>query len=99
MSKLSNNITSVALAGAFATALGGLAATPAAAQDQEKCYGISLAGENDCASKAEGATHSCAGLSTVDYDGKSFKVVPTGTCTDIETPLGPGSLEPIDRPA
>ena len=37
--------------------------------------------------------------STVDYDGQSFKLVPAGTCTQIETPLGPGSLSPIQRPA
>jgi len=97
MSKISRNITGVALAGAFATAMAGLVATPAAAQDQEKCYGVSLKGQNDC--NAEGAAHSCAGQSTVDYDGKSFKLVPAGTCTGMETPLGPGSLEPIDRPA
>ena len=97
MSNLSRNITGAALAGAFATAMAGLAATPAAAQDQEKCYGVALAGENDCA--AEGANHSCAGHSTVDYDGKSFKLVPAGTCIEMQTPHGPGSLEPIDRPA
>ena len=97
MSNMSKKVTSVALAGAFATAMAGLVATPASAQDQEKCYGVSLKGQNDCA--AEGAAHSCAGQSTVDYDGKSFKLVPAGTCTDMETPLGPGSLEPIDRPA
>ncbi|MEQ8700484.1 MAG: DUF2282 domain-containing protein, partial [Bauldia litoralis] len=36
---------------------------------------------------------------TVDYDGQSFKLVPAGTCTEMQTPEGPGSLEPIDRPA
>jgi len=71
--------------------------TPAAAQDMEECYGVALAGENNCA--AQGSGHSCEGQSTVDYDGKSFKLVPAGTCTEMETPFGPGSLEPIDRPA
>lgn len=97
MSKITRNVTGVALAGAFATALAGLAATPSAAADQEKCYGVSLAGQNDCG--APPAEHSCAGHSTVDYDGYSFKLVPVGTCTSMETPLGPGSLEPIKRPS
>jgi uncharacterized membrane protein len=61
----------------------------------EKCYGISLKGQNDCAAGA----HSCAGTSTVDYDGQSFKLVTTGTCVSMETPLGPGSLTAIARPS
>lgn len=108
MSKITRNITGTAVAGAFATAIATLASQSAlagpeetkaqmATGDFEMCYGISLAGENDCA--AETAAHSCAGLSTVDYDGLSFKLVEVGTCTSIETPHGPGSLEPIDRPA
>ncbi|MCP4383253.1 MAG: DUF2282 domain-containing protein [Hyphomicrobiales bacterium] len=88
------NITVAALAGAVTTAMATLA-VPAQAADMEKCYGVSLKGQNDCAAGA----HSCAGTSTVDYDGQSFKLVPAGTCTDIETPFGPGSVEPIQRPA
>jgi uncharacterized membrane protein len=67
----------------------------AAEQAMEKCYGVSLKGQNDCAAGA----HSCAGTSTVDYQGDSFKLVPAGTCTSMETPLGPGSLTPIERGA
>lgn len=62
---------------------------------QEKCYGISLAGQNDCAA---GPGTSCAGTSKVDYQGDAWKLVPTGTCTDIEAPSGPGSLTPLKRP-
>jgi uncharacterized membrane protein len=54
-----------------------------------------LKGQNDCAA----GSHSCAGHSTVDYDGQSFKLVPAGSCTTMETPLGPGSLTPIERGA
>jgi uncharacterized membrane protein len=61
----------------------------------EKCYGVSLKGQNDCAAGAR----SCAGTATIDYDGQSFKLVPVGTCTKMETPFGPGSLTPIQRPA
>ncbi len=89
-------LSAVALAGAVTAAMASFS-VPAAAEDaaMEKCYGVALKGQNDCAAGA----HSCAGTSTVDYDGQSFKLVPTGTCTTMETPLGPGSLTPIQRGA
>lgn len=62
--------------------------------DMEKCYGVALAGGNDC--KAGPGT-TCAGTSERDYQGNAWKMVPAGTCTDIETPKGSGSLTPIDR--
>lgn len=62
----------VALAGAL-TLLAGAPAGSAAAAQGVKCYGISAAGENDCANKAAG--HSCAGQSTVDYSGLDWQVV------------------------
>lgn len=105
MSTVTRNISSVVLASAFAAALGSLAATPAAADMAanvakteaavktgkfETCFGVALKGQNDCAA---GAVHSCAGMSTVDYDTKSFKLVPVGTCTTMKTPTGMGSLK------
>lgn len=60
----------------------------------EKCYGIALAGQNDCAA---GPGTSCSGSSTRDYQGDAWKLVPRGTCTKIQTPKGPGSLTVIDR--
>lgn len=80
---------------AFTTlAAGALTATPAlAAGDKEKCYGISKAGENDCAA---GPGTSCAGTATKDYQGDAWKLVAKGTCTKIKTPSGKaGSLAPI----
>lgn len=62
--------------------------------EPEKCYGVALAGENDC--KA-GAGTSCQGTSTVDYQGNAWTFVPAGTCEHIETPEGAASLEEIDR--
>jgi uncharacterized membrane protein len=64
-----------------------------------KCYGIALAGENDCAA---GPGTTCAGTSTVDYQGNAWKLVPAGTCEDttITTADGrevQGSLEPLAR--
>ena len=64
-----------------------------AAKGKEKCYGVSLAGENDCAA---GEGTSCSGTSVVDYQGNAWKYVDAGTCVDTETPTGTGSLEPIE---
>jgi uncharacterized membrane protein len=81
-------------------AVASLASGAAIAQDKgasikgerEKCYGISLAGQNDC--KA-GAGTSCAGSSKVNYQGNAWKYVAAGTCTSIKTPKGVGSLTPL----
>jgi uncharacterized membrane protein len=82
----------LALAGSLAGALALLpTAAPASAEEaKEKCFGVSLKGQNDCAA----GSHSCAGSSTVDYDGQSFKLVPKGTCLSMTTPKGMGSLAP-----
>ena len=61
---------------------------------QEKCYGVALAGENDC--KA-GAGTSCAGTSTVDFQGNAWTLVPKGTCQHIQTPEGSASTDPLER--
>jgi uncharacterized membrane protein len=72
-----------------------LSATTAAAADKEKCYGVALKGANDCAA---GAGTSCAGTSTVDYQGNSWKYVDKGTCVSMMAPGDrKGSLEPLDR--
>jgi len=87
--KKSIAVSALTVAGALATALSFSA--PAFAAD-EQCYGVSLKGQNDCKAGA----HDCKGMSTVDYDGESFKLVPAGTCTSMMTPDGrKGSLEPI----
>lgn len=85
MSK-TTKLSAAILAGAVATALTGVAATTGAhASDMEKCYGVSLAGENDCAA---GPGTSCAATSTVDYQGNAWTLVPAGTCATIELPDG-----------
>ncbi len=75
--------TAAIVAGAIATAAAGFTITDAQAAGKEKCYGVAKAGQNDC--KA-GAGTSCAGTSTVDYQGNAFKLVPKGTCADIKLP-------------
>jgi uncharacterized membrane protein len=92
-------ISGAALAAALAAALV-TASAPAGAQtaaaEKEKCFGISLASKNDCAA---GPGTTCAGTNKVDYNGHSWALVPKGTCVTMETPFGPGSLAPIERPS
>lgn len=85
--------THAAIAAGLALAFAASAAhaADAPAKKTEKCYGVALAGKNDCAA---GAGTSCAGTSKVDYQGNSWKLVPAGTCTKIKTPKGLGSLTP-----
>ncbi|MFC2966832.1 BufA1 family periplasmic bufferin-type metallophore [Acidimangrovimonas pyrenivorans] len=86
---------SLMIAAALTTGIAASTATPAAAAGQEKCYGVALAGQNDC--KAGPGT-TCAGTSKVDYQGNSFKLVPEGTCTSMELPGNRmGSLTPLER--
>ena len=90
----------LAVAGAVAAAMSAAYTGPAAAQAKEKCYGVAMAGENDCAA---GPGTTCAGTSKVDYQGNSWKLVEEGTCTEIELPdmadgtPRQGSLEPLER--
>jgi uncharacterized membrane protein len=98
-----NTAKSIAIAGAVAGAITALVAaqsTPAYAATKEKCYGVSLAGENDC--KA-GAGTTCAGSSVVDYQGNAWTLVNAGTCASIDLPdmadgtKRAGALEPQAR--
>lgn len=87
-------VKGLAVAGAVAAALAAHTTT-VSAQSNEKCYGVSLAGENDCAA---GPGTTCAGSSTVDYQGNAWTLVPSGTCLSMELPGDrTGSLEALDR--
>ena len=80
---------------ALAAVAAGSLQTAQAADDnknQEKCYGVSMAGKNDCAA---GPGTTCAGTSKTDYQGNAWKYVAKGTCTTIKTPKGTGSLTAI----
>lgn len=107
--RIKGSIALAAAAGLAAACSGGAdapteAETPGAAEteaealaaagggEKEKCYGVSKAGENDCAA---GEGTSCSGTSVVDYQGNAWTYVDKGTCLEIETPNGTGSLEPI----
>jgi uncharacterized membrane protein len=91
---MSTPIKTLAIAGAMTAALAAHS-TPAQAMEKEKCFGVSLAGENDCAA---GAGTTCAGSSTVDYQGNAWTLVDAGTCESMELPgERMGSLEPLER--
>ncbi|MEO5843577.1 MAG: DUF2282 domain-containing protein [Caldimonas sp.] len=92
------NARSLALAAAALTALAGnafAADKPMADKNMadkaatEKCFGVAMAGKNDCAA---GAGTTCAGTSKADYQGNAWKSVAAGTCTTMKTPKGIGSL-------
>ena len=97
---MSKTMKTVAIVGAVAAAVTAHSTTTADAASKEKCYGISLAGENDCAA---GPGTTCAGTSTVDYQGNAWTLVDAGTCTEIELPAladgtpREGSLTELDR--
>jgi uncharacterized membrane protein len=87
----------LAFAGSMAAALSLLGAAafaqPKPAQPgMDKCYGVALKGQNDCAA---GPGTTCAGTSKVDYQGNAWKYVAKGSCTAMKTPKGTGSLTPI----
>jgi uncharacterized membrane protein len=92
-------VTSFVLASALSSALASLvSAAPltkgevdaAVAAHKEKCFGVALKGQNDCAA---GPGTTCQGTSTVDFQGNSWKFVQGGTCASIVTPNGKhGSL-------
>jgi uncharacterized membrane protein len=86
----------IAIAGAAAALVSsaGIASPVAPQPGKDKCFGISLAGKNDC--KA-GAGTTCAGTSHKNYQGDAWKYVAKGTCASIKTPKGNGSLVAIKR--
>lgn len=88
-------------AAAASLAAAALSASPAAAGEssggaKEKCYGVALKGQNDC--KAGPGT-SCAGTSTVDYQGNAWKLVEKGKCIALGGTLQPhaGNARPVPQ--
>lgn len=79
MSRIS--LSALSLAAAL-TAGGGLALAQGKAEEakSEKCFGVALKGQNDCAA---GPGTTCAGTSTVNYQGNAWKLVPAGTCVKM----------------
>ena len=83
---MSHTLKKAAIAAAAVSALGVSGASTVAlagSGDKEKCFGVSLAGKNDCAA---GPGTTCAGTSTIDYQGNAWTLVPKGTCLEAELP-------------
>src|SRR5260370_37231166 len=89
-----NAVNSLVLAGAVASALTTIAAAApltkaegdaAVAAHKEKCFGVALKGQNDCAA---GPGTTCQGTSTTDFQGNAWKIVQGGNCTSHQLPNG-----------
>ncbi|MGE0725589.1 MAG: DUF2282 domain-containing protein [Alphaproteobacteria bacterium] len=78
------------------TALALASPTASAQSNQEKCYGVSKAGQNDCAA---GPGTSCAGTSKVDWQGNAWKLVPKGECVTMGGSLSAraGNKPPVPK--
>jgi uncharacterized membrane protein len=76
------------LASAVAVAMSSplLLSSAALAAENEKCFGVAAAGQNDC----QTASNSCAGQVADAGRGDAWIYVPAGTCQKING----GSLEP-----
>ena len=76
-----NRTTNAALAAAVAAAalMSAGANAQTANAEKERCYGISMAGKNDCAATGN---NSCAGTTKADYDKGAWKLVAKGTCDE-----------------
>lgn len=94
---MSNMILKLAGAAAALSMAATMAAAPAqAAGEKEKCFGVSLKGKNDCAA---GPGTSCAGTSTIDYQGNAWKLVAKGTCVKMGGSLAAkaGNKKPVPQ--
>src|SRR3984957_15640231 len=95
-SLLAGIVASLLASAAHAAPLTEAEAAAALAVHKEKCYGVALKGQNDCAA---GPGTTCQGTSTVDFQGNSWKFVQGGTCARIVVPDGKhgahGSLTPL----
>jgi uncharacterized membrane protein len=86
-------VTAAIPSAAFAAPLTQAEMAAATAAHKEKCYGVALKGENDCAARP---STTCQGTSTIDFQENSWKFVQGGTCTNIAVPGGKqGSLTPL----
>ena len=92
---LASAIAALIASSAFAAPLTKAEEQAAVSAHKEKCYGVALKGQNDCAA---GPGTTCQGTSTVDFQGNSWKFVQGGTCTSLAIPGDRhGSSTPLSR--
>lgn len=99
-----STVSAAFLATAVATALASFATAAPLTETQvkeamdagkEKCFGVALKAQNDCAA---GPGTTCQGTSTVDYQGNAWKFVDGGTCATMQLPDGrKGAPEALTR--
>jgi uncharacterized membrane protein len=79
---MTSNALKIATAVAALSAAAAITTAPAHAANgaKEKCYGVAMAGKNDCAA---GPGTSCSGTSTTDYQGNAWKYVAKGKCVEM----------------
>jgi len=68
-----NSVLAAAVGSLFVLSMSAQAADK---PEMEKCYGVTKAGKNDCATNG----HSCAGQAKKDKDAREWLSVPKGTC-------------------
>lgn len=85
---------SMVLAAVTALAFSAAAINTASAQSgpKEKCFGVAMAGQNDCAA---GPGTTCAGTSKVDWQGNAWKLVNNGSCAKMGGSLQAASAAPM----
>lgn len=86
------------LAGAIAGLIALTAGASAVAGDvqcfeRERCYGVVLAGHNDCAT----AHSACSGTAKRDFQKDSWVYLPKGTCTRLGGTLKPGATGELNK--
>jgi len=83
----SSTTLQAAIAGVLALGFAAVATAGPVAPDpsKDKCYGISKAGQADCAT----SKHACAGQSKADNDPMDWKYVARGSCENMGSKLGP----------
>jgi len=82
-------LTAVMSLGLFVAGLA--SAADIVCKEQERCYGVSRAGQNDCAT----STSACSGTTKQDFQKDAWVYVPKGTCLK----LAGGQLKPGSGPA
>lgn len=93
---MSMKASALAAAGVLAALAAAQAAAAPDKASKEKCFGIALAGKNDCAA---GPGTSCAGTSKVNYQGNAYKYVKAGECIKLGGSLKPkaGNSKPVPK--
>jgi uncharacterized membrane protein len=87
MSSTNRTLSATALVLALGSALSIAAVSTAhAADDMEKCFGVSMKGKNDCAA---GAGTTCAGTAKIDDQPNAWKLVPKGSCAKTVSKTSP----------